>query len=195
MTAIFTPVGFLVTMVIVALLLSLLVMLRISSKVADNNAILTERITSLELSAQHHEQTAADEQQPNSSSSDMPNHDLFEWFDGQMDKQRLYCQTDIDLKTTAQILGMTQRSIIQMLKTAIDAPPTFTEYITWKRLSYARKLLEDKQNWTIEAVARESGIKSDATFRRLFRKHYGMSPSEYRERKRHDALTVVQSAS
>ena len=185
-----TPVGFLVTMVIVALIISLLVMLRISSKVADNNTKLMDRIATLEQTSQPQvpdqpqEPTSGTDMLPDILPSDMPLQDLFRWFDNQMDQQRLYCQSDIDLKTTAQHLGMRQRSIIQMLKAIDDKPLTFTEYITAKRLSYACLLLKEKPHWNIDAVAREAGIVSDATFRRLFHKHFSMSPSEYRVRHR-----------
>ena len=185
-----TPVGVLVTVVILALLVSLVIMLRISSKMADSNARLIDRVTSLEQSTQQQEQPSPlPKQQPatvaqGSLPADMTNDELYRWFDNRMDELRLFCQPDIDLKTTAQTLGLTQRSILQMLKTA-EGNLTFTEYITNKRLAYACQLLEDKPNWNIDAIAHEAGILSDATFRRLFRKHYNMSPSEYREQRRH----------
>jgi AraC-like DNA-binding protein len=181
-------------MVILALLVSLVIMLRISSKVADNNARLIDRVTTLEHSALHQEQSATSVPQGNSP-ADLTDYELYRWFDAQMDELRLYCQPEIDLKTTAQTLGLTQRSIIQTLKTMGNPPLTFTEYITNKRLAYACTLLQDRPHWNIDAVARETGIMSDATFRRLFRKYYGMSPSEYREQKRQNALKAVHSAS
>ena len=184
-----SPVGVLVTVVILALLVSLIIMLRISSKMADSNARLIDRVTSLEQSTQQQESSDVSQKPSatvlqNGQPTDMTNDELYHWFDGRMDALRLFCQPDIDLKTTAQTLGLTQRSILQMLKTT-DGNLTFTEYITGKRLAYTCRLLQDKPHWNIDAVAREAGIQSDATFRRLFRKHYGMSPSEYRERRRH----------
>jgi len=179
-----TPVGVLVTLVILALLISLIVTLRISSKVADNNARLVEKVTSLEQSEPHQEPSLSSIPQGNLP-ADMTDSELCRWFDAQTDELRLYCQPDIDLKTVAQTLGITQRSIIQMLKATENNSLTFAEYITRKRLAYACQLLKEKPNWNIDAVAREAGIVSDATFRRLFRKHYGMTPSEYRDRQRH----------
>ena len=179
-----TPVGVLVTLVILALLISLIITLRISSKVADNNARLVEKVTSLEQPAQLQEPTLSSASQDRLP-TDMTDNELYRWFDTQTDELRLYCQPDIDLKTVAQTLGITQCSIIQMLKRTEDKSLTFTEYITRKRLAYACQLLKEKPNWNIDAVAREAGIVSDATFRRLFRKHYGMAPSEYRDRQRH----------
>lgn len=189
-TTILSPVGVLLTMVILALLVSLAVMLRISSRMADNNARLIDQVTTLELSAKQQAQHPSLQQPPTEATqnclpTDMTADDLYRWFDSRMDELRLFCQPDIDLKTTSQTLGITQRSIQQMLKTTESAPPTFSEYLTSKRLAYSCQLLKDKPNWNIDAVAHEAGIQSDATFRRLFRKYYGMSPSEYRERQRH----------
>jgi len=189
-TTILSPVGVLVTIVILALLVSLVIMLRISSKMADNNARLIDRVTTLEQSAIQQSQQPAPQQpatdEPQGSlPADMSTDDLYRWFDSRMDELHLFCQPDIDLKTIAQTLGITQRSILQMLKTTESTPPTLSEYLTCKRLAYACQLLKDKPHWNIDAIAREAGIQSDATFRRLFRKYYGMSPSEYRERHRH----------
>ena len=180
-TTILSPVGVLLTMVILALLVSLAVMLRISSRMADNNARLIDQVTTLELSAKQQAQQPSLQQPPTEATQNC----LYRWFDSRIDELRLFCQPDIDLKTTSQTLGITQRSIQQMLKTTESAPPTFSEYLTSKRLAYSCQLLKEKPNWNIDAVAHEAGIQSDATFRRLFRKYYGMSPSEYRERQRH----------
>lgn len=182
MMSIFTPVGILLTVVIIALLISLVVMLRISTKVTNNNARLIDEMAQLSQSARRQEEpqklgTAE------STATAQQNGDQFSLFDRQMDEHRLYCQPDIDLKTTSLTLGLTQRSILQLLKDS-EGSPTFTEYIAHKRMTYASQLLKEKPNWNIDAIGREAGIMSDATFRRLFRKHFGMSPSEYREQNR-----------
>jgi len=181
-------------MVIVALLLSLVVMLHISSKMADSNARLVDRVASLEQAALHAAGCQTPVQTQPTVVGEMNGSEQYRWFDQQVDRLRLYCQPDIDLKTTAQTLGLTQRAIIQLLKEA-EGAPTFSEYVTAKRLAYACQLLDEKYNWNINAVAREAGILSDATFRRLFRKHYGVSPSEYRERLRHSGLPTVRTES
>ena len=185
----FSPISILVTTVIVALLISLLVMLRISMKVADNNTQLVNRVTSLEqsvapsLTDRHITREKTEAADSVKAVVDMDDNELYRWFDSQIEEQQLFCQPDIDLKTVAQTLGLTQRRILQMLKGNPNSL-TFSEYITRKRLAYSCRLLVEQPNWNIDTVAREAGIVSDATFRRLFRRHYDMKPSEYRERYR-----------
>ena len=108
---ILSPVGVLLTMVISALLVSLVVMLRISSKMADNNARLIDRVTTLEQSAiqqsqQPSPQQPSAEEPQGSLPADMSTDDLYRWFDSRMDELHLFCQPDIDLKTIAQTLAV-----------------------------------------------------------------------------------------
>ena len=61
---------------------------------------------------------------------------------------------------------------------------TFSEYLYYLRLEHARRLLEEPQNeYTIEAVATESGYRSRKTFHLHFRDRYGMTPDEYRSKR------------
>ena len=60
---------------------------------------------------------------------------------------------------------------------------TFSEYLYYLRMEHARRLLEDPQNeYTIEAIATESGYRSRKTFHLHFRDRYGMTPDEYRSK-------------
>lgn len=47
-------------------------------------------------------------------------------------------------------------------------------------MDYAAKILKEKPNYSIEAVAKECGISVRQTFYRLFQKKFGMTPVEYR---------------
>lgn len=57
---------------------------------------------------------------------------------------------------------------------------SFNNYINDLRMELAAKMLKDKQNYTIEAIATECGIPVRQTFHRLFAKKFGMTPAEYR---------------
>lgn len=57
---------------------------------------------------------------------------------------------------------------------------SFNNYINDLRMDYAAKILKEKPNYTIEAVANECGISVRQTFYRLFLKKFGMTPVEYR---------------
>ena len=61
---------------------------------------------------------------------------------------------------------------------------SLAEYLTTKRLLDGCRLLVEQPNWTIDAVAHEAGFGGTTTFRTIFRNRFGMSPKQYREKKR-----------
>lgn len=56
----------------------------------------------------------------------------------------------------------------------------FNNYINELRMERAAKLLKEKPNYSIEAIAQECGVPVRQTFYRLFAKKFGMTPAEYR---------------
>lgn len=110
----------------------------------------------------------------------MTDEQLMAWIDRRIDELGLHTNPEIKLKDIAMALGLTQRRILQALKTRTD-DNTLAEYLTTKRLNTACRLLVEQPNWKIEAVAGEAGFGAVTTFRTIFRKHFGISPSQYRE--------------
>ena len=60
---------------------------------------------------------------------------------------------------------------------------SFTEYLTQKRLAFAKKLLRET-DLPINAVAAECGIADNNYFARIFKAQEGMTPAQYRADKR-----------
>lgn len=58
-----------------------------------------------------------------------------------------------------------------------------SEYILEEKIRYARKRLEESED-TVAMIAREIGFESSQYFSVVFRKQTGMSPGEYRHKKR-----------
>lgn len=112
----------------------------------------------------------------------MTDGQLMAWIDRRIDELGLHTNPEIKLKDMAMALGLTQRRILQALKTRTD-DNTLAEYLTTKRLNTACNLLVEQPNWKIEAIASEAGFGAVTTFRTIFRKHFGISPSQYREKK------------
>ena len=115
--------------------------------------------------------------------TDMTDEQLMNWIDDQIERLELYRNADVTLKEIAQALGLTQRRITQVIKTRRE-DNTLAEYLTSKRLLAGCRMLVDQPNWTIDAVAHEAGFGGTTTFRTIFRKRFGMSPKQYREKKR-----------
>ena len=115
--------------------------------------------------------------------ADMTDEQLMNWIDMQMEKLGLYKNPDVTLKEIAQALGLTQRRVTQALKVRKEGN-TLAEYLNTKRLLNGCRLLVEQPNWTIDAVAHEAGFGGTTTFRTIFRNRFGMSPKQYREKKR-----------
>ena len=115
--------------------------------------------------------------------ADMTDEQLMNWIDTQMDRLGLHRNPDVTLKEIAQALGLTQRRISQAIKSRKE-DNTLAEYLTTKRLLDGCRLLVEQPNWTIDAVAHEVGFGGTTTFRTIFRNRFGMSPKQYREKKR-----------
>ena len=115
--------------------------------------------------------------------TDMTDEQLMNWIDTQMDRLGLHRNPDVTLKEIAQALGLTQRRISQAIKSRKE-DNTLAEYLTTKRLLDGCRLLVEQPNWTIDAVAHEVGFGGTTTFRTIFRNRFGMSPKQYREKKR-----------
>ncbi len=56
---------------------------------------------------------------------------------------------------------------------------TITEYLTKLRLQEARKLLSNR-HWSVREIAHLVGYQNPNYFSRIFKKEYGLSPSEFR---------------
>lgn len=115
--------------------------------------------------------------------ADMTDEQLMSWIDAEIERLGLHRNPNVTLKEIAQALGLTQRRITQVIKTRKE-DNTLAEYLTTKRLLDACRLLVDHPNWTIDAVAHEVGFGGTTTLRTIFRKRFGMSPKQYREKKR-----------
>ena len=55
------------------------------------------------------------------------------------------------------------------------------EYLRALKIDEARRMLDTHPELTIEGVAYTCGFNIPSTFYRLFRRQYGISPTEYRK--------------
>lgn len=76
-------------------------------------------------------------------------------------------------------MGMSPRNFARRFKLATGETPL--TYLHKLRVTQSKALLERDQR-TIQEIAREVGYEDLIFFRRLFKRHTGMSPNEYRRR-------------
>jgi AraC-like DNA-binding protein len=83
-------------------------------------------------------------------------------------------------------LGVTPRYIQRLFE---SEGTTFTEYVTGQRLARAHRILSDSRflDRSIITIAFDVGFANLSHFNRLFRRHYGATPSDVREAARHEA--------
>ena len=77
-------------------------------------------------------------------------------------------------------LSYSTKQYTRLFKKAYDIPPS--EYILNKRLKYAQFLLLNSNDY-IHNIVRACGFTDPLYFSRIFHKKFGVSPSEFRNRK------------
>lgn len=90
----------------------------------------------------------------------------------------LFLQPKLERSDVAKEMGISTSHFNEMFARFSDQ--SFTNFINNLRMEHAAKLLKDKSNYTIEAIANECGVPIRQTFYRLFSKKFGMTPAEYR---------------
>lgn len=92
--------------------------------------------------------------------------------------KKLFVRYKLSKDEVAEEVGMSSGYFNKLFSKYSDV--SFNNYINNLRMDYAAKILKEKPNYSIEAVAKECGISVRQTFYRLFQKKFGMTPVEYR---------------
>jgi len=79
----------------------------------------------------------------------------------------------------AERFSVSKRTLIRRFNSALDMPPN--TYVQSIRIEAAQKLLEETER-TVDVVMNDVGYEDASSFRRLFRKKTGLTPTEYRRR-------------
>lgn len=168
------------TLIILATLLAFLAMLvvivlliKTTRDVVDKNTALTEQLKRTTIDQIRQDITSVE--QPKK----MDDTALMAWLDAKMEETALYQRPNLDLKTVAETLGLSQRRIVRLLKSQ-PKYGSFASYLTEKRLEKACELLKKHPEYTIESICQDAGFSSRRTFQTIFKTRLGMSPSEYR---------------
>ena len=85
----------------------------------------------------------------------------------------------IEVNTLAEQLCMSPRQLHRKLVALTGYPPT--AYILNHKMLRAKELLESTPELTIEDIAERCGFEHDSSFYHAFKRHYGVTPAEYRK--------------
>ena len=105
---------------------------------------------------------------------------LLAWVDERMESTRMFCDSDLTLKSVAKSLGLTQKRLQQILKND-SRYKNLSRYLNEKRFQLACRLLRDEPQWTIEAVAKEVGFSNRLMLHEMMKKRVGLTPAQYRD--------------
>jgi len=88
-------------------------------------------------------------------------------------------QTELTIDAVAQLCGSSRRHVQRLFRAA---GTTFTDFVVDQRLLLARRLLGQAQyrNSKISAIANAAGFSDLSYFNRIFRKRFGVTPTEMR---------------
>ena len=106
--------------------------------------------------------------------------DLFRRLEKLMREKAVYTNPNLTRRMLADALQTNENYLYLAIKEACDGE-TVTDYINDHRLEHAKRLLCETTDAKIESIAIDSGFRLRQTFYRLFKKHFGMTPVEYRE--------------
>ena len=84
-----------------------------------------------------------------------------------------------DIKTLARSLHYNEKYLGRKFKLAVGQ--SYSDYVNHKRAHYAAMLF-DHTDYTVTEIATKSGFNSVSYFNRVFKKHIGYTPCEYRDR-------------
>jgi len=101
-----------------------------------------------------------------------------------MDTEQLFRDGELTLPTLSSKLGLPAAHVSQAINEQLGK--TFTDYVNSYRVNFAQAALLDpaKAHFSVLAIGEEAGFSSKSSFNAVFKKHAGMTPSEFREARR-----------
>lgn len=89
------------------------------------------------------------------------------------------CTISLSIDELANQHNVSQRTLIRRFNSALGMPPN--TYLQSVRIERARKMLEES-DFNVDTVMNKIGYEDASSFRRLFKKKTGLTPTEYRNR-------------
>lgn len=111
------------------------------------------------------------------------NRQIFATLDNRVNQEQLFLNPDLTRDDLMRIAHIDKNRYAQILQQ--HGYTNTPDYINRKRLEYATNELEIHPEYTINAIAESCGLPNVPTFNRLFRKHFGMTPTEFRKALKH----------
>lgn len=88
-------------------------------------------------------------------------------------------QEEVSLEQVAASMYLSPYYISRIFKSETGEPPI--EYLIWLRMEKAKELLENESAKSVQQVAASVGYEDAYHFSKLFKKRYGVSPSQVKK--------------
>ncbi|MEM9998081.1 MAG: helix-turn-helix transcriptional regulator [Bacteroidota bacterium] len=97
-----------------------------------------------------------------------------------MEAEHLYRRGDLTLQDLAGALSLTPHNLTEVLSTQLDQ--RFYDFVNSYRVREVQARLTDPAyaDWTVLAIGLEAGFNAKSSFNAAFKRHTGMTPSQYR---------------
>ncbi|MFA8436033.1 MAG: helix-turn-helix domain-containing protein [Marinifilaceae bacterium] len=104
-----------------------------------------------------------------------------EQFEILIQKEKPYLNGELTIQDLANQLKVSRQYLTQILNVRMKC--NFNDYINRLRVEEFKRRAQDSRydNYTILALALDSGFNSKTTFNTIFKKHTGQTPSQYRK--------------
>ncbi|GAA0871364.1 hypothetical protein GCM10009117_05100 [Gangjinia marincola] len=96
-----------------------------------------------------------------------------------MQKEELHKKPEIKLKQLAEKLNISSHFLSQLLNDNLGK--SFSQYINTWRVETAKKLIQNNDQFTLEAIGFEAGFSSKSSFYSTFKKVTGTTPSSFKK--------------
>ncbi len=125
-----------------------------------------------------HQYEANDKQTANRNEENKSdNAELFERLNMLIIEKKLYLKTSLSRDELTQLIGVDKTHFAEIIYE--NTGGRLNEYLNGLRVEHAVKLMRQYDNYTLRAIAEESGFNNMSTFHNAFKKKIGMTPSQY----------------
>ena len=173
------------TVVVVLLLTILFLFVRHHRIVRRKNRILAQQIAeALAVKEQLKEQRqAGTPAEVSTDLSALSDADLFHHLSNVIERDKLFLDPACDRQMLTDHFQLSKERIGAAFSHGSDHD-NLTAYIRTLRLDFAAQMLTDNPDYDVSQVAGASGFSSPGYFSTCFRKHFGLSPSDFRDARR-----------
>lgn len=128
----------------------------------------------------HRTSGSTDEKSP--SDAESSDYDRFMRMEALIVNKKMFLEPKFGRDEICRLANISKNDISPLLRKYAKVD-NVTDYINRLKVEYSIKLMSEKPNLSIDAIAEESNFASRSTFYRVFQKICGMSPAQYQKTK------------